>query len=111
MRLVGVPAEALLRLPLELRYADGFRFRGASGLLFSGKIPFRERVDAVRFMLSLKRNSFRLPEDISVNALLRQHRQDGVIGHYVWRPLCISALNTPPDRASARVFATVLRDS
>jgi squalene-associated FAD-dependent desaturase len=111
MRLVGVPSDALLRLPLELRYADGFRLRGASGLLFAGKIPFRERVDAVRFMLSLKRNSFRLPEDISVSALLRQHRQNGVIGHYLWRPLCVSALNTPPDQASARVFATVLRDS
>ena len=111
MRLIGVQRDAVLRLPLELRYADGFTLRGASGLLFSGKIPFRERVDAVRFMLSLKRSSFRLPEDLSVGALLRQHRQNGVIGHYVWRPLCISALNTPPDQASARIFATVLRDS
>ena len=34
-----------------------------------------------------------------------------MLGHYVWRPLCISALNTPPEQASAQVFATVLRDS
>jgi hypothetical protein len=27
----------------------------------------------------------------------------------VWEPLCISALNTPPDTASAQVFANVLR--
>ena len=27
MRAVGVPSDALLRLPLELRYAQGFRFR------------------------------------------------------------------------------------
>lgn len=111
MRLVGVSPDAVLRLPLELRYADGFRLRGASGLLFSRKIPFRERLDAIRFMLSLKRSSFRLPVDISVSALLEQHRQNGVIGHYVWRPLCVSALNTPPDQASAQVFVTVLRDS
>jgi squalene-associated FAD-dependent desaturase len=111
MRLVGVPASALLRIPLELRYADGFRLRGALDLLFSGRIPFRERVDAVRFFISLKMKSFRLSEDISVAALLRQHRQNGVLGHYVWRPLCISALNTPPEQASAQVFATVLRDS
>jgi squalene-associated FAD-dependent desaturase len=43
--------------------------------------------------------------------LLEQHRQNGVIGHYLWRPLCVSALNTPPEQASAQVFATVLRDS
>jgi len=111
MRLVGVPADALLRMPLELRYADGFRLRGAFDLLFSGPIPFRERVDAVRFMMALKKISFRLPADISVHALLQQCRQNGKIGHYLWHPLCVSALNTPPEQASAQVFATVLRDS
>ena len=29
----------------------------------------------------------------------------------MWRPLCIAALNTPPERASANVFLAVLRDS
>jgi squalene-associated FAD-dependent desaturase len=111
MRLVGVPGDALLRLPLELRYADGFRLRGALDLLLPGRIPFRERVAAVRFMLWLKKNSFKLLQDVSVTALLQQHRQNGVLGHYLWRPLCVSALNTPPERASAQVFATVLRDS
>jgi len=71
----------------------------------------RERVDAVRFFVALKRSAFRLSRDIPVAALLEQHRQNGVLGHYVWRPLCVSALNTPPERASAQVFATVLRDS
>jgi len=111
MREVGVPDDALLRLPLELRYADGFRLKGRLGLLFSGKIPLRERLDAVRFMLFLKNRAFKLPAELSVQVLLQQHRQTGVIGHYLWRPLCVSALNTPPERASAQVFATVLRDS
>jgi len=111
MRLTGVPPQALLRLPLDLRYTDGFRLRGVLGLLLSGRIPLKERLAAFHFMRSLKRTSFRLPADISVSALLQQHRQDGVIGHYVWRPLCVSALNTPPEQASAQVFLTVLRDS
>jgi squalene-associated FAD-dependent desaturase len=111
MREVGVPDGALLRLPLELRYADGFRLKGRLGLLLSGKIPLRERLDALRFMLFLKRRSFRLPAELSVHDLLREHGQNGVLGHYLWRPLCVSALNTPPERASAQVFATVLRDS
>ena len=111
MRQVGVPADALLRLSLDLRYADGFRIRGRLGLLLSPRIPLRERVGAVRFMMYLKGISFAVAEDLSVQSLLQQHRQDGVLGHYLWRPLCISALNTPPERASARVFAIVLRDS
>lgn len=111
MREVGVPDSALLRMPLEMRYADGFRLRGAIGLLFSPRIPFRERVNAVRFLISLKGTAFKLPQDTSVHALLERHGQNGVIGHYVWRPLCISALNTPPEQASAQVFAAVLRDS
>ena len=111
MRSVGVPSEALLRLPLELRYADGFRIRGVAGLLLSGKIPLRERIGVVRFMLALRKTRFRLDRDMPVTELLNRHGQNGIIGHYVWRPLCVSALNTPPELASAQVFATVLRDS
>jgi len=120
MRLVGVAADAVLRLPLELRYADGFAFRSLwlpapfgplGGLLFSGSIPIRERIGAVRFMLSLKGNAFRVGKDLCVDTLLQRHAQNGVIGHYLWRPLCVSALNTPPEQAAAQVFATVLRDS
>jgi squalene-associated FAD-dependent desaturase len=29
----------------------------------------------------------------------------------MWRPLCLAALNTPPEEASAKVFLAVLRDS
>jgi squalene-associated FAD-dependent desaturase len=119
MRLVGVAADAVLRLPLELRYADGFAFRslwlpaplGLLGGLLTCAVPIAERVGAVRFMSSLKRTAFRIAPDLSVHALLEQHRQNGRIGHYLWRPLCVSALNTPPEHASAQVFANVLRDS
>jgi squalene-associated FAD-dependent desaturase len=111
MRLVGVPDDSLLRMPLQLRYADGFRLRGALDLLFSGRIPLRERLDAVRFLVSLRKYRFQLPRDVSVAALLERYRQNSVLGHYLWRPLCVSALNTPPEQASAQVFATVLRDS
>jgi squalene-associated FAD-dependent desaturase len=120
MRLVGVPSDAVLRIPLELRYADGFALRALwlpapfgllGGLLTLRRIPFSERIGAVRFMLSLRRRGFRLERDIPVSSLLETHEQAGRIGHYLWRPLCISALNTPPEQASAQVFANVLRDS
>jgi squalene-associated FAD-dependent desaturase len=62
-------------------------------------------------MHALRRQAFRLEEDCSVSQLLEAHQQHGRIGHYVWRPLCVSALNTPPEQASARVFLAVLRDT
>ena len=120
MRQVGVPQDAVLRCPLELRYADGFAFRALwlpaplgllSGLLLARGLPFAERLGAVRFMLAMRRRGFRLAADLSVSDLLRRHGQDGRIGHYLWRPLCVSALNTPPERASAQVLLTVLRDT
>lgn len=120
MRQVGVPSDAVLRCPLELRYADGFTLRALwlpaplgllFGLLLAGGLPFAERIGAVRFMLAMRRDGFRLPSDTSVAELLARHAQDGRIGHYLWRPLCVSALNTPPEGASAQLFLNVLRDT
>jgi squalene-associated FAD-dependent desaturase len=42
--------------------------------------------------------------------LLALHGQDDTAVRYLWRPLCISALNTPVESASARSFLNVLRD-
>ena len=55
--------------------------------------------------------NFRLTQDISVASLLARHGQDGNIGRLLWEPLCLAALNTPMDQASAQVFLNVLRDS
>ena len=120
MELVGTPEDAFLRVPLELRYADGFSFRALwlpaplgmlFGLLFTWRLPLTDRLRAIGFMSDLGKKKFRLDEDISVQALLHKYRQNGAIGHYLWRPLCVSALNTPVEMASAQVFANVLRDS
>jgi squalene-associated FAD-dependent desaturase len=103
-----------------LRYADGFRFNALylpapfgllGGLLLARGLPWRERVGAVRFMLAMRGQEFRLAEDCSVSALLERHAQGGRIGHYLWKPLCVSALNTPPAQASANVFLAALRDT
>jgi len=121
MRSVGVASEALLRVPLELRSADGaFHFRSLwfppplgllAGLLLAKGIPFSERVGAVRFMRSLKKTGFRLAGDVTVAQLLEEHRQRGRVGKLLWEPLCVSALNTPADQASASVFLAALRDT
>jgi hydroxysqualene dehydroxylase len=119
MRTVGVANEALLRAPLEIRYFDGFSFRalwlpypfGLLGGLLLARAPLGERLRAVRFMAAMQRARFSLAEDMPVETLLARYGQDGVLGHYLWRPLCVSALNTPPADASAAAFLAVLRDT
>ena len=120
MRLVGVPPDAVLRVPLELRYTDGAALRALwlpeplgllGGLLMLRNVPFAERLGAVRLMRWLQRKAFRLDEDVPLSRFLEEHAQAGKIGDYLWRPLCVSALNTPPGQASAQVFVAVLRDS
>ena len=120
MRTVGVPQAAVLRIPLEIRYARGFHFRRSSlpgpfglagGLLTARGLSFSERLVAARFIVRLRRERFSITPDISVAELLQRYGVQGRTAHYLWRPLCVSALNTPPELASARVFLAVLRDT
>lgn len=121
MQVVGVdPRVALLRLPLELRTASGFHLRVAPlpaplhlavGLLGARGLGFADRLRAARFMHGLRTARFRLLQDATVAALLANWRQSEVLRRLLWEPLCVSALNTPSDRASAQVFANVLRDT
>lgn len=120
MRLVGVAADALLRLPLEIRYTRRFSLRRRwlpaplgllAGLLLARGVPPRERMAAVRFLRAMKRTGYRLEPDIAVSRLLDANRQCGRIGRYLWRPLCVSALNTPVEHASANAFLAALRDT
>ncbi len=121
MRQVGAdPETLLLRLPLELRYAEGFHLRApalpapfhlAAALVGATGISWRQRLSAVAFMQAMKRKRYRVDSHVSVATLLEAHGQAGTIGRYLWFPLCISALNTLPPQASANAFLAVLRDS
>jgi squalene-associated FAD-dependent desaturase len=120
MRRVGAdPDELLLRLPLELRFADGFHLRAPRlpyplnllvALLGANGMHLAQAFSALRFMVSLRACNFRIEPDRSVARLLDDHEQNGVPRTHLWEPLCVSALNTPVDCASAQVFVNVLRD-
>jgi len=121
MRQVGAdPDELFLRLPLELRYADGFHLRAPrlpyplnllSALLRAKGLDLAQGFAALRFLASLRARDFRIEPDCSVTRLLDEHSQSGALRSHVWEPLCVSALNTPVERASAQIFVNVLRDS
>jgi squalene-associated FAD-dependent desaturase len=120
MRLVGAdPDVLLLRLPLELRYADRFHLRAPRlpyplnllGALLGAKgLGLAQGLSALRFMASLQWRGFKVEPDRSVAQLLDEHGQSGAVRARLWEPLCVSALNTPVAAASARMFANVLRD-
>jgi squalene-associated FAD-dependent desaturase len=120
MRLVGAdPERLLMRLPLELRYADGFHLRAprlpyplnlAAALFGATGLPISESASAVGLMASLRLRNFRVDPDRPVAKFLDEHGQSGALRTHLWEPLCVSALNTPVASASAQVFANVLRD-
>lgn len=93
----------LPRLPAPLHLAWG--------LLTARGLSLSDKWSAAAFMQTLQRRHFRLPHDITAARLLAQHRQSARLIDALWAPLCVAALNTPLDRASAQIFCNVLRDS
>jgi squalene-associated FAD-dependent desaturase len=96
--------------------APGFSLRAArlpaplglaAGLLRSRGLALRDRFATAAWFARLRSRAFRAPEGGTVAQLCA----DGpaAAAERLWFPLCIAALNTPPERASAQVFANVLR--
>lgn len=52
-----------------------------------------------------------LTRDRSVTDWLQANAQPGGLRERFWEPLCLAVMNTPPARASARIFQNVLRQS
>ena len=124
MRVVGVdPERALLRLPLQMPYPEGTGgmdfhcprlpapFHLLTGLLRTNGLSWADKMALVRFSTAARWIDWRLTGDRSVTDLLAQFDQTERAIALLWRPLCLAALNTPPERASAQVFLNVLRDS
>jgi len=66
---------------------------------------------ALRLMVRARRARFELEPDRPLAEYLRQHGQSTETLRALWRPLCLAALNTPPELASARLFLHVLGDA
>jgi hydroxysqualene dehydroxylase len=81
------------------------------GLLTAHGLSFNSKWQAIRWMLCLKRCAFTLLQDTTVASLLQQGQQTEAAIKTLWEPLCLAALNTPIQIASAQVFLNVLRDS
>jgi squalene-associated FAD-dependent desaturase len=124
LKLVGVHARrALLRSPLQMRYPPGTGgmefvaprlpapWHMALALLRAKGLARADKLALARFTTSARWMGWQLNQDCTVSELLERFDQTGRLVALMWRPLCVAALNTPPERASANVFLAVLRDS
>ena len=69
---------------------------------------WQERIAALRACAAVLRPVGR---DLSVSAWLQQARQPEHVIETLWAPLCLAALNTPIEYASAEIYTRVLRDA
>jgi squalene-associated FAD-dependent desaturase len=129
LRRVGVDAnKALLRLPLQMRYPPAGAESGKAwmdfvaprlpaplhmlaALLRARGLAREDKLALARFSTSARWMQWELDTDVTVAELLERFDQTPLLTRLMWRPLCLAALNTPIERASANVFLAVLRDS
>ncbi|MDK9712937.1 MAG: hydroxysqualene dehydroxylase HpnE [Sulfuritalea sp.] len=121
MRTVGADPDALLRrTPLRFEFPGEFLMKAPRlpaplhtvfALLLARGLDWREKWAAIRLMQGLKAGKFRIEPDITVTEWLDRNKTPSRQRRLLWEPLCIAALNTPAERASAQVLAKVLRDS
>lgn len=109
------------RLPLALRplgtaQANAVRLSAwnapaplnlAGGILSARGLRWTERRAVIAGFRRLARCGFRRPDDETVAQCFADTPRHAF--NAIWAPLCLAALNTPPESASARMFAQVLR--
>lgn len=122
MRSLGLEPDTLFhRMPLQLESADGkFALSAArlpaplhllAGIVQARGLGFAERLRLIAIVRRLEKAGWRTPPAQTVEQWLAYGRQSPHAIRSLWQPLCIAALNTPPENASAQLFANVLRDS
>jgi squalene-associated FAD-dependent desaturase len=128
MKKVGVDRDqVLLTLPMQMRYPAAQVASGAgmdfvaprlpaplhlaAALLRAKGLAGADKLALARFSTTARWMDWTLHADCSVAELLDRFDQTPRLTALLWRPLCLAALNTPLEQASAKVFLAVLRDS
>jgi squalene-associated FAD-dependent desaturase len=117
VRPARISGPAYTRAPLCLAGPGAFRLQVARlpapfhtllGLLAADDCTWSERIGVVRAFIRWQRAGWRCAPHVTVSELLAG--QPRRMTARLWAPVCLAALNTPPDSASAQVFLNVLRD-
>lgn len=80
------------------------------GLIRLSGVSFRSKTNALLFLKKIKEKNV---DTLGITALdmLRAQNQGGDMIERFWEPLILATINMPPERASADMFAEVLRRS
>jgi hydroxysqualene dehydroxylase len=117
MRLLDVESR-LIRLPLEWTIKSELRLRCPRlsapwhllvGLMSARGLGHRDKLAALGLMRRVRVGLHISSKTVA--EFLREHRQTPRLIRLVWEPLCLAALNTPAQIASATIFCKVLRDT
>ncbi len=109
---------SLLRMPLTLQFPDGDGLRFPNwpapldalwAILSARGWHWRDKLAMLKASLQWQRSQFQCPPQQSV-AQLCSSLSERVMATLI-EPLCVSALNTPAERASGQVFLRVMQDA
>ena len=119
MRQVGIdPAAVLLDSPMTLMFVDGLGLKfkdwptpldALGGILGARGWSLADKTSLLRAAIGWRLMGFTCAATLSVADLCSGLSPK--VNTELIEPLCVSALNTPADRASAQVFLRVLRDA
>ena len=125
LRIIGMTEEqAFRRRPLRLEMRSPHHekiciefpalptpWHALAGFARARGLTWSERYRALALCAHLYFSDFKLDSDLSVAAWLRRAQQPQRLIKALWEPLCLAALNTPLNLASATIFIHVLRES
>jgi squalene-associated FAD-dependent desaturase len=125
LRVIGVPEEQVFhRRPLRLEMRTPRQeamciefpalpapWHVVAGFARAKGLSASERYRALALCTQLFFSGFKLAKDLSVAAWLQDAKQPERLIKALWEPLCLAALNTPLDQASAQTFIHVLHEA
>ena len=109
---------AFLRLPLTMQFPDGSGLKlpnwpspldAFAGILTAQGWSWADKISLLRVALGWRLGGFSCPPGQSVSDLCRGLAPNAMAS--LIEPLCVSALNTPAERACGQVFLRVMRDA
>jgi len=119
MKDLGVNTEAaLLRMPLTLQFPDGSGLKlpqlpapldALAGIILARGWSLMDKLSMLKVAMGWQLKKFQCGANESVADLCRG-LSPGAMASLI-EPLCVSALNTPAERASGQVFLRVMRDA
>ncbi len=113
-----IPNEYLLNMPMELRFPDGVKLslprwpaplHVLAGIAYADGLTRDDKLAFIKASLMWRSMKWRCDEALTVAQLTQDLPL--IVRQRFTDLLCISALNTAPEKASAQVFLNVLRDS